>query len=474
MRLLIVAVTLLLFFPPRIAAQQDDRSDGMQDIRTDSRSVDGKSPPQKKAGDMQDMPGMDHSQMEGMHMDQHAPMWISPQNFLEAIVDHDASGTSVQPNATPTLMLMKKQGEWMLMFHANAFVLDEQQSGPRGADRFFSTNWFMGMAQHKLGPGTFSARAMLSLEPATVTGRRYPLLFQQGETAFGNPITDGQHPHNFFMELAALYDLKLGEKTLLSFYLAPVGDPALGPAAYPHRVSASEDPVAPLGHHQQDSTHIGGDVITVGVARGIFRIEASGFHGREPDERRWDIGQGKLDSWATRLTVQPGKNWSAQYSYGRIRSPEALLPDEDQARMTATVMYNRALAKGNWASTLLWGHTSSLQDHSVFNSYLLESTVRFRIQNSVWTRIELVDRSNEILLAGNPLPAGFVEQPIARVPAFTAGYDRNMHFIPHLATAIGAQFTAYGVADLFKPVYGSHPIGVILFVRLRPFSGEQK
>src|SRR6202030_4543826 len=103
------------------------------------------------------------------------------------------------------------------MFHANVFVLDQQQSGPRGGDKFFSTNWFMGMAQRKVGPGTFTARAMLALEPATITNRRYPLLFQQGETAYGVPISDGQHPHDFFMELAALYDWTLRDKGLLSF-----------------------------------------------------------------------------------------------------------------------------------------------------------------------------------------------------------------------------------------------------------------
>jgi hypothetical protein len=77
-------------------------------------------------------------------------------------------------------MLMTMKGLWMLMFHANVFILDEQQSSPRGGDKFFSTNWFMPMAQHKLGRGVFTVRAMFSLEPATVTGRRYPLLFQQG------------------------------------------------------------------------------------------------------------------------------------------------------------------------------------------------------------------------------------------------------------------------------------------------------
>jgi outer membrane receptor protein involved in Fe transport len=116
----------------------------------------------------------------------------------------------------------------------------------------------------------------------------------------------------------------LGEKSLLSFYFAPVGDPAIGPTAYPHRASAFEDTVGTLGHHQEDSTHIADDVVTLGLTYRDVRVEASGFHGREPDEFRWDIDQGKIDSWSTRLTVQPGKNWSGQYSYARIKSPEAL------------------------------------------------------------------------------------------------------------------------------------------------------
>src|SRR5262249_9614280 len=149
--------------------------------------------------------------------------------------------------------------------HGQLFLNFLQQSGPRGYDKIFSTNWFMPMAQRQLGPGQLTLRTMISLEPATVTQRFYPELFQQGETAFGRPIVDGQHPHDFFMELAALYDWKLGEHTLFSLYGAPVGDPAMGPVAYPHRASASEDPVATLGHHLQDSTHIANDVITAGL-----------------------------------------------------------------------------------------------------------------------------------------------------------------------------------------------------------------
>lgn len=315
---------------------------------------------------------------------------------------------------------------------------------------------------------------MFSLEPATITKRQYPLLFQQGETAFGKPIADGQHPHDFLMEVAALYDVKLAEKTLLSFYFAPMGDPSIGPTAYPHRESASENPVGTLGHHQEDSTHIADDVVTVGLTHGIARIEASGFHGQEPDEFRWNLDSGKIDSWSTRFTLQPGNNWSGQYSYARLRSPEALFPKEDQARMTASVMYNLPFAEGNWASTVVWGRTRSLSDNSKENSYLLESLVRFKASNYAWTRVENAGRSNELQNGTAPLPANFQEQPIGHIQAYTVGYVHDMNLIPQVRSAIGAQVTTYGVADALKAIYGSHPVSVSVFVRLRPFSGKER
>jgi hypothetical protein len=383
-------------------------------------------------------------------------------DFAQQIVHHATSGTSAEPNSTPTPMWMKMQGNWMLMFHANAFVMDEQQTSPRGGDKFFSTNWFMPMAQRSLGPGYLTLRGMFSLEPATITERRYPLLFQQGETAYGKPIVDGQHPHNFLMELAAIYDWKLGEHSLLTFYAAPVGDPAIGPTAFPHRASALENPVAPLGHHQEDSTHIAADVITAGFTHGIVRIEGSGFHGREPNEHRWQVQQGAIDSWSLRLTMQPGQNWSGQYSYGRLHSPEALFPTEDQERMTASVMYNRPLKKGNWASSLVWGRTRSLSDQVIQNSYLLESTLQFAEKNYLWTRMENVDRTTELLDEAGP------EEPAGRVQAYTFGYDRNFSLLSHWTTAWGAQVSVYSPGPPLQHVYGSDPMGVIVFFRLRP------
>jgi hypothetical protein len=410
------------------------------------------------------MPGM---QMGNTNSMQHV-------TFIDALLQHDSSGTSAQPISTPIPMLMKTRGAWTLMFHAVGFAIEEQQTSSRGGDKFFSTNWLMPMASRKIGKGAFTVRTMLSMEPATVTGRQYPLLFQQGETAYGKPIADGQHPHNFVMELAAMYDVKLGTHALVSFYAAPVGDPAIGPTAYPHRASAAENPVATLGHHQEDSTHISDDVVTAGFAYSISRVEASGFHGREPDENRWTFSQGAIDSWSARITLQPDKNWSGQYSYAQIHSPEALYPMEDQERMTASVMYNRAWRNGNWANAAVWGRTRSPQDGVIFNSYLLESTVRFRARNYFWTRIENADRSNELILGENPLPANFLEKEIGHVQAYTFGYDREFNFVPRVASAIGAQVTLYTSGQALQAIYGSHPVGALIFVRVRATSKTGK
>jgi hypothetical protein len=406
---------------------------------------------------------MDPTQMNMPSMNMSAA-----RSFIDALQEHSTSGTDAEPNSTPSEMLVATKGSWNFMFHGEAFLNEIQQSGPRGADKLFSTNWFMPMAQHEFSHSTLTLRTMFSLEPATVSERRYPELFQQGETAYGLPIVDGQHPHDFFMELAALYDYKVDKNTLLSVYIAPVGDPALGPIAYPHRASASEDPVAPLGHHLQDSTHISDDVITAGATYRIVRLEASGFHGREPDESRWSIQSGAVDSWSTRLTVNPAQDWSFQYSIAQLHSPEALQPNEDIRRMTASLMYNRPIHDGNWNSMILWGRNQSLSDGNVGNAYLLESTLRFRGRNCAWTRIENVDRTNELLLGETALPSNFVERYFTRVQAYTAGYDRDVVKVRHVSVALGGEITLYGVPQVLETTYGSHPIGVVAFLRVRP------
>ncbi|WP_245632086.1 hypothetical protein [Edaphobacter aggregans] len=431
-----------------------------------------------------------HAQMEqdtsSRNMPQMPGMIMQPTNLIQAQLNHLSSGTSAEPASTPMYMIMGHHNSWMWMLHGEAFVTDIQQhaaqtpDGRRGGDKLFSANWIMPMAMRRIGPGQLTLRAMFSLEPATITSRQYPLLFQQGETAFGKPIVDGQHPHDFFMEVAALYDIRLSERTLLSFYAAPIGDPAIGPTAYPHRMSASENPVAALGHHQQDSTHIAFNVLTAGLTWHWLRVEGSGFHGGEPAEDRWHFQPSTnglaIDSYSTRITVSPTANWSGQYSIAHITSPEALYPHEDQYRQTASVMYNRpfgprdanGLTTGNWSSTLIWGRTRSLADNHTMNSYLAESLVKFGRKNYLWTRIENAARSSELLLTpGTALPPNFEESPIGHVQAYTFGYDRDLRLAAHLTVAPGAQFTTYTTPDALHTIYGHHPWGVAAFVRLR-------
>ncbi|MEO6982003.1 MAG: hypothetical protein ABI072_02680, partial [Edaphobacter sp.] len=273
--------------------------------------------------------------------------------------------------------------------------------------------------------------------------------------------------------------LRLSENTLLSFYAAPIGDPAIGPMAFPHRTSASENPLAALGHHQQDSTHIAFNVLTAGFTWRSLRFEQSGFHGGEPNEQRWGFQPSSnghaIDSYTSRLTFAPTPNWSSQYSIAHITGSEALHPGENQQRQTASVMYNRPFGtlingttSGNWSNTLLWGRTRSLHDNSKENSYLAESLLKFATRNYLWTRIENAGRSSELLLnPGTPLPPHFEESPIGHVAAYTIGYDRDFKIASHLLLAPGAQFTTYTAPAALASLYGHHPFGVAAFIRLR-------
>src|SRR6267142_6453829 len=153
---------------------------------------------------------------------------------VENSVGYLASRTSIEPQTTSesSSMLHGTLGNWTLMFHSNAFLVDVQQSGSQGHDKLFSSNWLMPMVTRQFGRHTVTFRTMLSLEPATITKRRYPLLFQTGETAYGLSIVDGQHPHDFVMELAAKYEFKFSESSQAFIYGGPVGEAALGPTAF--------------------------------------------------------------------------------------------------------------------------------------------------------------------------------------------------------------------------------------------------
>lgn len=387
-----------------------------------------------------------------MGMNMGGPAETLKQNVLR----HDASGTSLEPASSAPPMLMRMSGKWMVMLHGQAEIVAQQQSGLRGDDKLFSVNWVMPMAQRTFAHGQLTFVNMFSLEPATITGRYYPELFQQGETAFDKPIVDGQHPHNFFMALAAVYDHDLGKKGLVTLYAAPVGDPALGPVAYPHRASAESNPLAPLGHHLEDSTHIAYDVLTGGLTWGPARLEASGFHGREPGENRWIIEAGPVDSWSARLTAAPAKDWIGQYSLGHLHSPEALHSGEDVLRQTASVATHHAWPAATLDATAVWGRNHTIGTNVNANGYLLEAETRVHASQSIWMRVENADRTTDLLGALAPEE----ESVVGRVQAYTGGYARRIRSEGWSTLELGAQLTFYNTPTRLNPYYGGDPVGV--------------
>ena len=296
------------------------------------------------------------------------------------------------------------------------------------------------------------------------------MLFQTGETFKGQPLIDRQHPHDLWMELSAQYTLALGDRGTWFTYFGYPGEPALGPPAFMHRASASENPSATLSHHLQDSTHISFGVLTSGFAYRWFKLEGSIFNGREPDENRYNFEAHPWNSRSARFSFEPNTNWSMQVSYGFLRSPEAAEPTTDIHRATASLQYNKPFKRGNWASAFIWGrnHTSSPVEVHNLNGYTAESTVNFLDKNYLYTRLELVDK-NELLRASDRALLGITDgHPSFRIGAYTFGGARDVWDTKHVSMAIGSDLTFYSKPALLDRLYGNNPVSWRLFLRLRP------
>ena len=405
------------------------------------------------SGVVTDQSGDEHQHMQSMDMS--GMNMSSNPDWLPSA--HSSSGTGWQPATTPVHMWTKSLAGWDVMAHGVVFLDYNQQGGPRGAGKAESVNWLMLMQQHELRGGTILFREMFSAESLTSPHPGFPELFQTGETYHGAPLIDHQHPHNVFAELALNYTHPINEKVRWLFYGGPSAEPALGPVAYLHRASTAELPIAPLSHHLQDSTHTSFGVITTGLAVSRFKIEGSVFNGREPNEQRYGIQLAALDSWSARLSAAPSRNWTAQYSYGRLEHPEALEPGSER-RQTASVEYVRPIAEGSWATSVVWGRKFKVADAHRLNSYLAESTLNFKSHNYVSTRLELVDKDE--LFAG--------VSPIFRIGAYTFGGSRDLIQSALWQLALGADVTAYSKPSSLDFAYGKSPVSFQIFLRMRP------
>jgi hypothetical protein len=433
--------------------------------KTDSPPGDAPAHDSQQHHDVEQPPDATH-EMAGMDMSE---MNMGPDAGSALPSPHAGSGTSWQPASVPSYEWMWMRGGWDFMAHGTIFTDYNQQGGPRGEGKAESVNWGMLMEQHKLGAGTILFRQMFSAESLTSPHPGFPELFQTGETYHGEALVDHQHPHNVFTEFAAYYTLPLTEKISWELYGGPSAEPALGPVTFMHRASASELPLAPLGHHLQDSTHTSFGVVTTGfiIDRVIFdqiKLEASAFNGHEPDERRWSIQLAPLDSWSARAFVAPTRNWTAEYSVGYLVKPEALEPG-NQWRQTASVEYSRPLMssgkmRGNWATTAVWGRVHKLDTGADLNSYLLESTLNFAERNYVFSRLELVDKDE--LFPQAPV------HPWYRIGAYTFGGERDLVHNSAWQLGLGSDLTIYSKPAVLDAAYGNFPVSFQIFLRMRP------
>src|SRR5687768_6543592 len=301
------------------------------------------SAPPARAQDHQHEPAAPPPQAAaGEQQHDHAAMMAGPTLFPA----REASGTAWLPETTPMYGLHGRAGAWELMGHGNVFAqfLYEAAAEHRGSAQAGSINWVMGMARRNIGAGRFGLRAMLSLEPVTVPGCGYPDLLATGESCDGDSIHDRQHPHDLFMELAAEYERPLRGSLRWQVYAGLAGEPALGPVAFPHRLSAMPNPLAPTGHHWLDATHITFGVVTGAVFAPRWKAEMSVFNGREPDENRWDLDFAPLDSVSGRFSFAPSPGLVLQISAGHLTEAEAAhgaAPRVDVDRVTASATYHR-------------------------------------------------------------------------------------------------------------------------------------
>ena len=376
----------------------------------------------------------------------------------------EASGTAWLPDDTPMYGILTKAGGWELMWHGNAFAQYLYESGDRGSDQAGSINWIMGMARRDLAGGRFGLRGMVSLEPWTIRGCGYPDLLATGEVCEGEAIHDRQHPHDLFMEMGLEYDRPIRGSIRWSLYGGPAGEPALGPVAYPHRLSAVANPLAPISHHWLDATHITFGVVSAGVYDGRWKAEGSVFNGREPDEHRRGFDLAALDSVSGRIWFLPSSSWALQLSAGRLTEAE---PGHDGGarvdvdRWTASATYHRSPVRDSiWATTLAWGRNREAGEST--HALLAETNLTIRERHALFGRLEVAGKSaHDLDIHGS--------DDIFTVMKLQAGYTRYFAAWRGLKSGLGGGVSLGFVPEMLKPAYGNRATpGFSLFFTLRP------
>lgn len=405
-----------------------------------------------------------HSEKDTLEVGKENPKMTS---FLSTNLpmNRDGSATSWQPDTSPMWMYMAMKKNTSLMLHGSLFLRytsqDLSKQGNRGGNQFDAPNMFMFRISQQIDrKNMLSAFTMLSFDAFTVGTSGYPLLFQTGESYKGVPLVDRQHPHDLFAELAINYTHSFTKDVDLNTYFGYPGEPALGPVAYLHRLSSMNNPDAPLGHHWQDATHTTFGVGTLGVRYQNIKVEGSIFTGREPDENRYNFDAPKFDSYSYRISANPNRNISLQFSQGFIKSPEELSPEQNITRTTASVMHTKLFNQSKFiSSTLVWGMNHSAREN--LHSILFESNLQLT-PITVYTRLELVQKD------AHELHLEFNGNPIFNTNAVTLGLNKILLNNKSGNISIGSQATINLTDKDLKNIYGSSPLSGQVYLRFTP------
>ncbi len=406
---------------------------------------------------------MDHAQMgqmpmEGMPPAGHAGQAMAMTGALCSYpMTRESSGTAWQPDSSEHDALHVVSGDWTLMAHGVFNLVADHQSGRGGDDKIFASGMLMGMARRPLGNGTLQFKAMLSPDP--LMGRRgYPLLLASGETANDTTrLIDRQHPHDLFMELSASVSQAIGSNSSAFLYAGLPGEPAFGPPAFMHREAIMDSPEAPITHHWLDSTHISFGMVTGGIVVDRVKLEVSRFNAREPDQRRWNIETGPLDSTAVRVSWNPARTLALQGSWGQFRDPEQLEPGIDQKRWSASALWADEIAPGwKMATTLAWGRKTV--EHHNDDALAAEASIK----HGPWT---IFGRGE---MTENRELTDLEHGPAYRVGKASLGAIRDFRIADHWSFGAGGLVAVNFVPDALAAAYGGHnPIGTMGFVRVK-------
>jgi hypothetical protein len=330
--------------------------------------------------------------------------------------------------------------QWSSSFRGAAFGIHNTEAGPeepRTAN--FSTNWLEARARYDTASGFFfGVRGRGSLEPYTIKEEGYPQLLQYVSPYAGGEVIDRMRARDLIEEAA----VEVGWRSL-RLYVAPIGEPALGPRPYGVRESSIDLAVSPFAYDIQESFHVKTKVVNAALDMKYFSLEGGVFHDAVSKGKHTSLENGDIDSWSARLTVKPSDRVSFQLSRGELGD------DVIHKISSASISYEGPVV----ATTAMWTRREEFSGSA--DAIGIEVAVRAS-RNTISARFENVDRPAIGTAAAQRTghgTVGYVFDAMAR-PSWRAGVGVNVDYHTNSRALTGG-------------VYGHKPQTIYFFARVR-------